>query len=197
MYSISKLPSYKSVADHIYEALRTDIAQGRLAPGQRLAPTEIAARLGCSPMPVRDAIRRLAAEGFVTISPRKETTVASLSIEEMRELFAIREVLEGYAASQACPSLTREDQRELNSLVEAMESRVRANDLRGWFRHNQQFHFRVFERAKNSMLRGILTSLWDRTLRLPSKVLLDPRDSVPRPNSEHRDMRAALDRPAL
>lgn len=192
MRAILGLKNYKSIADHIYEALRADIAQGKLSPGERLTPGEIAASLGCSPMPVRDAIRRLAAEGFVTISPRKETTVASLSLEEMRELFAIRAVLEGFAASLACPALTEDDLRKLEEAMEGMAARLGVNDLKGWFRFNQQFHFHVFERAQNKMLRGILEALWDKTLRLPSKVLLGRPDFVARRMREHQDILRAL-----
>lgn len=192
MRAILGLKNYKSIADHIYEALRADIAQGKLSAGARLTPGEIAASLGCSPMPVRDAIRRLAAEGFITISPRKETTVASLSLEEMRELFAIRAVLEGFAASIACPGLTEDDLRKLEEAMEGMAARLGANDLKGWFRFNQQFHFHVFERAQNKMLRGILEALWDKTLRLPSKVLLDRPDFVARRMREHQNILRAL-----
>lgn len=192
MRAIPGLKNYKSIADHIYEALRADIAQGKLSPGERLTPGEIAASLGCSPMPVRDAIRRLAAEGFVTISPRRETTVASLSLEEMPELFAIRAVLEGFAASLACPALTEDDLRKLEEAMEGMAARLGVNDLKGWFRFNQQFHFHVFERAQNKMLRGILEALWDKTLRLPSKVLLDRPDFVAHRMREHDDILRAL-----
>jgi DNA-binding GntR family transcriptional regulator len=186
MPSTLKLQPYKSIAEHLYEALRDEIVRGKLLPGEKLVPREIAARLGCSPMPVRDAIMRLATEGFVTVSPRKVTQVATLSRQEMDELFAVRAVLEAYAARLGCSALTESELHQLAGMVDSMAARLRANDLRGWFRLNQQFHFLVFDRANNSTLRGILVDLWDKTLRSRAMVVLDRPEFVAQRMDEHR-----------
>jgi DNA-binding GntR family transcriptional regulator len=186
MRSALKLQAYKSIAEHIYEALRGEIVQGKLRPGDRLIPREIAGGLGCSPMPVRDAINRLATEGFTTVSPRKVTRVATLSRQEMDELFAVRAVLEAYAGRLACSALTESDLHQLAGMVDTMAARVRANDLKGWFRLNQRFHFFVFDRANNNTLRGILVDLWDKTLRSRAMVVLDRPEFVTQRMDEHR-----------
>ncbi len=185
MLSTLKLQPYKSIAEHIYEALRDEIVRGKLLPGEKLVPREIAGRLGCSPMPVRDAIMRLATEGFVTVSPRKVTQVATLSRQEMDELFAVRAVLEAYSGRLACSALTESDLHQLAGMADSMAARLRANDLRGWFRLNQQFHFLVFDRANNNTLRGILADLWDKTLRSRAMVLLDRPEFVAERAHEH------------
>jgi DNA-binding GntR family transcriptional regulator len=137
-------------------------------------------------MPIRDAITRLATEGFVTVSPRKVTQVADFSLQEMHELFTIRAVLEPYAAGLACGVLTESDLQKLTGLVDRMTERLRANDLKGWFRLNQNFHFLVFDRANNTTLRGILVELWDKTLRRRAKVLLNRPGFVAQRMAEHQ-----------
>ncbi len=187
-----KLLPYKSIADHIYEGLREEIVRGKLLPGERLIPREIASRLGCSPMPVRDAVTRLATEGFVTVAPRKVTRVASLSRQEMNELFAVRAVLEAYAARLACSALTESDLDQLTRMAASMAARLRANDLKGWFALNQRFHFLIFERANNKILHGFLLELWDKTLRSRAMVLLDRPEFVAQREREHQAILEAL-----
>jgi DNA-binding GntR family transcriptional regulator len=137
-------------------------------------------------MPVRDAITRLAAEGFVTVFPRKITRVAVFSTSEVDELFAIRSVLEAYSAYLAASTLGEDDLNKLLSFTEGMEACLQSNDFIGWFRHNEKFHLAVFERANNRTLLGILTDLWDKTLRTRAKAPLTQREYIEKRTREHK-----------
>ena len=105
----------------VYEHLRREILDGSLAPGTELLEVALSEHLGVSRGPVREAIGRLAAEGLVTVRPRRGAVVRSLSKEEFLELYEVREALEQRAVLLAVPRLGPEDLAELSRLNEAME----------------------------------------------------------------------------
>src|SRR5438105_3225610 len=95
------LPEAGTTADAVYEALRQRIVEGEFAPGQRLRSDALATALKVSRTPVREALRKLEAEGLVGLSPRGGLIVQELSEDDLNEIFLIREALEGQAARLA------------------------------------------------------------------------------------------------
>ncbi len=93
------------------EALRAAISSGELAPGLQLRQDELAARFGTSRIPVREALRQLEAEGFVTFLPNRGAVVSDLSIDEVIELLEIRIALECHALRLAIPDDERDRSR--------------------------------------------------------------------------------------
>src|SRR5919206_3394464 len=93
----------------VYDHLRAEILSGRLQPGAELAEVALSEQLGVSRGPLREAIGRLAAEGLVTVSPRRGAVVRSLSKEEFLELYQVREALERMAVQLAVPRLRADD----------------------------------------------------------------------------------------
>jgi len=129
--------SIVSRKDAVLSVLRGAIADGRLAPGARLEPDRIAADLGCSRMPVREALKVLEAEGFVTCYPFRGTAVSHLDAADVEELFAMRLALENLALTRAISALTTDDLRRMRGILVRMDDpdeRPRWRDL------NQQFH---------------------------------------------------------
>ncbi|MDQ1197458.1 GntR family transcriptional regulator [Agrobacterium sp. SORGH_AS 787] len=124
---------------HLQQALR----QGRYKAGDRLIPEEIAADIGMSRMPVREAFRRLAADGLVTLRPNRGCIVAGLTLEEIREAFEIRSVLEGLAVRLATPRMTTETFEELERLLERME-RAGQSGSGDWVLRHQEFHALIY-----------------------------------------------------
>ncbi len=108
---------------HLQQALR----RGRYKPGDRLIPEEIAAEIGMSRMPVREAFRRLAADGLVTLRPNRGCVVAGLTLDEIYETFEIRSVLEGLAVRLATARMNDETSEELDGCSTAWN----APDTRG------------------------------------------------------------------
>lgn len=104
---------------HILWALR----HGRFRAGQRLIPEAIASEIGTSRMPVREALRRLAAEGLLTIRANRGVTVNALDVRDMQEVFEMRAVLEGLAVRLAVPRLGPAELRRLERMVDEMEDR--------------------------------------------------------------------------
>lgn len=119
---------------YLLEALR----RGKYRAGDRLVPEEIAAELGMSRMPVREAFRSLAADGLVVIRPNRGCIVAGLTLDEIYETFEMRSVLEGLAVRLAMPHIDDEVIAELNRLLDRME---RAGSTGSdWVSRHYDFH---------------------------------------------------------
>src|SRR3989304_10009044 len=103
-----KIRVHRPLREEVYGALRRAIVQGELSPGNRVVETELAGRLGISRTPVREALRKLAAEGFIAKGPGSSLVVSAMSPEEVEETFRIRAVLEGLAAHLAAERATPE-----------------------------------------------------------------------------------------
>ena len=104
--------------------VRSAIIRGLYRPGERLQQEAIASVLGISRIPVRTALRQLEEEGLVTSSPHRGTVVRVLLPEQIKEVYELRVLIEGYLLEQALPRLTREHMAELRSLVGALEATV-------------------------------------------------------------------------
>lgn len=123
---------------HLQQALRL----GRYRPGERLIPEDIAAEIGMSRMPVREAFRRLAAEALVVLRPNRGCIVAGLTLDELYEAFEMRSVLEGLAVRLAMPRIDEEVLDELERLLERMERAGRSGSG-DWVARHQEFHGRI------------------------------------------------------
>lgn len=138
---------------HILSALR----HGRYRAGERLIPETIAAEIGTSRMPVREALRRLAAEGLVTMRANRGVRVNALNVRDMREVFEMRAVLEGLAARLAVPRLGPAQLRRLERMVDEMEDR----DAPGadWTTAHRAFHEALCGYADSPRLQRQIESL--------------------------------------
>jgi DNA-binding GntR family transcriptional regulator len=122
----------------VYAYVRGEILSGRLAGGSPIRQEEIAARLGVSRIPVRDALRHLAADGLVTFESNRRVVVTVLRDADLMELFEMRAVLEGLAARHAIVKLTDADFDQLTWLAERMDRTERAGDQ--WVPIHHEFH---------------------------------------------------------
>ena len=132
-----------------YDRLVLDIRTGRLKPGDRLVETELAAQLGISRTPVREAVRRLESDGLVVHQPRLGATVRKLDYLEITELYEMRGVLEGTAARLAARSASQIELEELDAINREMRA---ATDVRQLYEANRQFHGVLLSAARNRFL---------------------------------------------
>jgi DNA-binding GntR family transcriptional regulator len=119
---------------HIHAAIR----MGRYRAGERLLPASIATEIGTSRMPVREALRRLASEGLVTIRPNRGVTVNGLDVADMLEVFEMRAVLEGLAIRLALPNLTPATIAQLEQMLDRIDDR--AGVQADWTTSHRLFH---------------------------------------------------------
>jgi DNA-binding GntR family transcriptional regulator len=146
--------------DEVYEALRQAVLSHIFQPGERLQLEEIAAKLGVSQTPVRNAVQKLASEGLIEIRPRSGTYVATLTKQEIEETFELRRALECLAAERAIHRMGAAEVAEMKSLVARMAEPVTDDDglvkRQAW---NTQFHAILIRASGNQRLQQMYDEL--------------------------------------
>ncbi|PMS37514.1 GntR family transcriptional regulator [Trinickia symbiotica] len=145
--------------DMVVEHLRTFIVEGVLAPGMKLNERELCERLGISRTPLREALKVLAAEGLVDISPNRGATVSSMTEGEIREMFELMSGLEAFSGELACERITAAELATIKALHYEMLACREQNDLSGYYARNQAIHDRINEAARNTALRQVYVSM--------------------------------------
>ncbi len=150
----------KKQASHglaVSETLRNDVQTGRYNPGDRITEQEVAARLGVSRTPVREALRRLESEGLVVSLPWRGVVVAELDRSQVLELYAMREVLEGTAARFAAQHA---DDAEIDVMRDILSRQADAGDDGDLAaRINRDLHEAIYDAARNRYLLATLHGL--------------------------------------
>jgi DNA-binding GntR family transcriptional regulator len=137
-----KLPS---LSDQVYERLRIAVIRAELQPGEKLVELDIAAQMGTSQGPVREALQRLERDGLVERRARSATYVTSVSNDEMYELFSIRSVIEGFASQRTAQKVTSAQCAELDDLIQKMAQAGSQNEIIPLAEYDMQFHRRLVE----------------------------------------------------
>ncbi len=148
-----------TVAESVYQKLRDHIVFGHLQPGERLAEKQLAQQMGVSRTPVREALFRLEREGLIQVLPRQGAMVRRLSLEEARQVYEVRALLEGLAAQLAARNRPAEALAELRRILDASRQVMAEQDTRGLILHNNRFHDLIVEMAGNQVLHTILSQL--------------------------------------
>jgi DNA-binding GntR family transcriptional regulator len=179
------------LAGYVTEAIRSGILERRYPLGSRLDQQTLADELGASIIPVRESLRQLEAEGLVQITPRRGAFVVSPTVDEVREVYRLREVFEAFATKEAVPALIAEDLDEMDTLLVAMEQ-VASNDTsETWSRLNQTWHFKLYTGAQLPLLMQFISTLWDRC-RLTSDVYARDLSHRTGSNEDHKRIMAAV-----
>lgn len=169
----------------VHTHLREEILSGELPAGSELQEVALAKTLGVSRGPIREAIGRLAAEGLVTVRPRRGAVVRALSSDEFIEAYQVREALETMAARLAVPKLTTENTAALERAIEEMSACGAADDVQGFFEANTAFHLVFFDAAGNRMLADLYRHLRGQIDRHRLRSL-ELRGDVRRSIAEHK-----------
>lgn len=152
--------SHKQLAQVIADRLRSDILEGRLKPGEWLRQERLAQEVGASQMPVREALKRLDAEGLVEHVPYRGVRVVEFNVEDVEDLYACRMFVEGMTARYAATSITDEELKELRALHDKMVQHVTPADLPEYREMNRRFHTIIFNASRRSYLIRSLSQLW-------------------------------------
>jgi DNA-binding GntR family transcriptional regulator len=144
-------------ASWAYEMLHDAIREGSIEPGQRLMELDVSAWLKMSRTPVREAMRRLQAEGMLEFAPGGGMSVVLYDLRAIDEFYAMRESLEGTAAALAAQNADETEIRILTATLDAM--RALPPDARMHARENQLFHEQIYRAARNRFLLKSLQSL--------------------------------------
>jgi DNA-binding GntR family transcriptional regulator len=155
--------SHSPLTKLVMNSIRERIVNGGLAPGERLVEAQLSAELGVSRMPVREALRALAAEGVVTIEPRRGATVTVYTPEQIQELVEVRATLEALNAKLAARRHDPAQMARLRQLLADGSAISETTDLTQVNRENTNFHEVLAQVAANSVLSDMVRSLRERT----------------------------------
>ena len=144
----------------VYEELRARFITGKIVPGVGLSTRGLAAELGVSQMPVRDALSRLAAEGAVVIRSKRKIEAPPMSEARFTDLLECRLLLEPEAAVLALPHINLPLLRRLREIDRAMDVAMEAGDVIGYMECNFAFHFNIYRANGRVTLNRLIETLW-------------------------------------
>lgn len=148
------------LVNEVYERLREAIVSGEIAPDTRLLQEQLAASLGVSRTPLREGLLRLEREGFLYTVPRRGMFVRSLTIDQIGELYQLREVVEPFAARLACEAAGEDDLVRIAAIQKEHE-RAYPRDVLSAFRGNFDLHTSLVHSCPNRQMYEFLLNIWD------------------------------------
>jgi len=175
----------------VYRHLRDEIMGGRLAPGTELSEVALSKELAVSRGPIREAIGRLAAEGLVTVRPRRGAEVRFITPEELIESYQVREALEVLAVRLAVPRITGAALADLDELADRMSGHAKEGAVADFFTANVAFHELLCELSGNKKLLQVYRRLAGEIGRFQARTLA-LRGSLDGSVAEHRAILAAI-----
>jgi DNA-binding GntR family transcriptional regulator len=158
--SLDPLEDHRPLSDRVYRKLQDAIIDGRLVPGQWLRQEALAQELGTSQLPVREAIRRLAAEGLAVRIPYKGVQVVEYSPEDILDMFHIRLTLESLAVRYATPLISEEDLETLERNLEEALQYTREEQMAKRRELNTEFHLTICRASNHRYLIRQIEAMW-------------------------------------
>ena len=182
----------ESRVDQAYAEIRRRILDNYYAPGHQVLEQELAADLGMSRTPVREALVRLQNERFVQLIPRHGMRVVPLSIQELREVYEVLTSLELTAIERlARAELDDETLTAIEKSVDEMDSAVRKKDVDAWAKADERFHRTLVTLCGNQRLAAMVEMLWEQGHRA-RMTTVRLRGSLEQSNREHRAVLDAI-----
>ncbi len=148
---------------HAVEALRAMILAGELRPGQRVSQDHVAASVGLSVAPVREALRVLEQEGQVSYRPRRGYFVTELRAADLQEIYALRQLLEERAARHALPALDDDALQRIARAARECENAAANDDVIAELEANRRFHFAILAAEDQPHAMRVIRLLWEST----------------------------------
>jgi DNA-binding GntR family transcriptional regulator len=146
-------------SEYVYRSLREQIISGEKPPETRLVELTIASQFGVSRTPVREALKRLAAEGLVLVDPSRGMIVHAPDAAEIQDVFVIREALDGLAARLAAHRITPSELERLRLILESMAAAIAEDRREGVIVANERFHDVIYAAAGNARLERVSREL--------------------------------------
>lgn len=155
-----------SMVERAYRALKTEIINNRLPPGYQALEEQLAATLGMSRTPVREALIRLQNEGFVEVVPRRGVRVAALTVQDIREISEVLACLESEAAERlAARKPSAAEMVPLEASIAAMDRALEEDDIAAWAEADYSFHRLLVEMCGNRHLAAVAQNFLDKAHR--------------------------------
>ncbi len=153
--------AHRTLAEHAFNEIRRAIVSGELAAGQRLRIRDLASALELSPMPIREALRKLDTVGLVEQSPHRGARVSLPSPEDLHDLVRARLAVEPLAASVAAQSFRAPERALAEAALNRYHHAAEADNIPAAFDADRDFHFAIYNAAESPWLRRLIVPLWD------------------------------------
>lgn len=186
------MTKYKTKVDIVYESLMKDITKGTYRPGDRLVMSQISKQYNVSDIPVREAIRNLESEGYVTIIANQGAVVNSFDIENLTSIIQIKAVLEGYATLQSIDYITPKLLGKLAQMNDQMRAAFADENHKKYSLLNMQFHMEIYSCIPNRELYSMIDGLWKKWSITKTVFGVAP-DSAVQSITEHETIIAMLE----
>jgi DNA-binding GntR family transcriptional regulator len=165
---------YIPLRENAYELIKRMILKGHLKPGERLIENQLSKKFGVSRTPIRESIRKLAAEGLVEITPKSGTRISQLTKSDIDEIYEIRDVLEGLAAERAAPIITDKEIESLERLLKDAEKALLNKDIKRMAQIDTKIHDLICKSSKNNRLFQLISVLCTNITRQRELILATP-----------------------
>lgn len=185
------IQNHRPLREIVYEELKMQILTGKIVPGTRLMEVELAADMGVSRTPIREAIRKLEKEGLVTIEPRRGAYASQISVKDMVDILEVRQDMEGLAAYFASSRMTEEQMADLKRTSDSYNRAVAEGDMDSMIAYDTRFHRIIVESCNNSILVHMIEQLQELVLRFRYIYYDDFRRAENMPE-EHRQILEAI-----
>ncbi|WP_221794137.1 GntR family transcriptional regulator [Oceanobacter mangrovi] len=149
-----------TITQWVYSSLRRAVMLGQLPPGRALTIRELASLLGVSPMPIREALRQLSAEGALEIQGNRRVMVPRMTAMKFNELVEARIALESHAAAQALPYMDSDRLAQIRTLDDQIDVAEAAGDAETVMQVNQDFHRLIYTANPHQVTMPLIESLW-------------------------------------
>lgn len=196
MNRLFEINDYELLSKKVYRILKARIIKGDLTQGGKLFEAKIAEQLGVSRTPVREAIKGLAAEGLVKMTPNQGVVVINVSIEDLQEVLQIRRVLEGLAAFVAAKKISQEEIAKLEEIIKKMSMIISKPkpDVVAYSELNAEFHNLILNACGNRRLMKICNNLSSSDHRFRIRSLRNNPGRLKYSLKEHQEIVEALKR---
>ncbi len=166
-------------ADLAYRELRQAILTGHVSPGEVMSQVQLASQMEISRTPLREAVRRLEAEGLLFSESNRRVRVSELSLRDLDEVYGQRLALEPLAVRLSVPCLSRQDLAALREALETSTAALRAGEMDLFHEHHRELHLGIVRRVGPRLYRTV-SELWDHAERYRRVFLVgDEMDSLP------------------
>lgn len=183
-----------NLEDATYERMRQALVDGRFRPGQSFTIRGLASVFGTSPMPVRDALKRLVAERTLDLLPNRSVVVPVMSRTKFQEILQIRLSLESMITVRAAQSITPEIIQAMAEDHEQMCLAVERGDATGYLSSNRRFHFRLYQAANTVVMLPVVETLWTQIGPYLNQVFRSREGGTERAGHHHTEVLRALRR---
>lgn len=182
----------QSLHEELVGLVRELIVDGDLPPGIKIPEKELCERFGVSRTPLREALKVLASEGLVTLTPNRGAAASLITIEDLEEVFPVMGALEALAGELACQQMTAREVASVRSLHDRMMEHYRQEQLKPYFQLNQSIHEAILAGSRNNSLITMYRSLAGRVRRARYFANMS-RKRWAQAAEEHEEIIAALE----